>query len=234
MVEETKIVNKTKGRRQPKRFKKAITKKGQEFPNVKLFNKWDLNIEVFDPGLKPYINLRPCIIPRTAGINQKRRFHKSRMNVVERLILHLLCPGHTGKKHKITSGHLGGSYYKATKIMENALDIIAKEMEKETKQPVNSLEIFVRAIENASVREEITSFRVGSIISRSAVVTAPQRRIDKTLRYFAQGAYRNSFNKKKSIERAVAEEIIAAYKNMPECIAIKEKERLEREAAGAR
>jgi len=83
------------------------------------------------------------------------------------------------------------------------------------------------------VREEVTSYQIGSIIVRSAVVTAPQRRIDKALRYFAQGAYKKSFNKKISIEKALANEIIGAYKG-GESFALKEKERLEREAAGAR
>jgi len=108
------------------------------------------------------------------------------------------------------------------------LEIVEK---KENKNPV---EVLVRAVENAALSEEIISYQMGSIMAREAVVTSPQRRIDKTLRFFAQGAFRRSFNKKKSFAEALAEEILMAYTGSPDSTAIKEKERIEREAAGAR
>jgi len=37
--------------------------------NMRLFNKWETNFEVIDPGLKSYININPIIIPRTGGRN---------------------------------------------------------------------------------------------------------------------------------------------------------------------
>ncbi|MBI4018339.1 MAG: 30S ribosomal protein S7, partial [Candidatus Aenigmarchaeota archaeon] len=64
--------------------------------------------------------------------------------------------------------------------------------------------------------------------------TAPQRRVDKTLRYFAQGAYRKSFHSKKGLAQALAEEILAAYHGSQDSTALREKERIEREASGAR
>jgi len=223
------MVNKNvseKNQNDSKNIKKS-SKKSSKKIEVKLFNKWDCNIEVKDPGLKKYITLKPKIIPRSAGIHQKHRFHKSKMNIVERLALHIMVPGHSGKKHTLTSGHCSGKFTKALSIVEKAFNIIEK---KENKNPV---EVFIRALENAALREEVTSYQIGSVIVRSAVVTAPQRRIDKTLRYFAQGAYKKSFNSKISIEEALASEILGAYKG-EESFALKEKERIEREAAGAR
>jgi len=195
--------------------------------DVKVFGKWDSNnIEVKDIGLKEYINLDARIIPRTAG-RLRKPFHKSKAHIVERLALHVLVPGHTGKKHRLTSGPLGGAFYTALKNIEKAFDIIEKKTNK------NPIELLVRAIENAAIREEIISYQLGSIVAREAVTTSPQRRIDKTLRFFAQGSCRRSHNKKVSFADALATEIIAASEGK-ESFAIKERERIEREAMGAR
>ncbi|MBI4170329.1 MAG: 30S ribosomal protein S7 [Candidatus Aenigmarchaeota archaeon] len=195
--------------------------------NVKLFGRWDSNIEVMDPSLKGYINLEPRVLPRSGGVH-RGRFHKSKMHILERLALKLMVSGHTGKKHKLTSGKFGGAYMNVLAVIEEALDIIEK---KENKNPI---EVLVRAIENASLREEVISYQLGSIMAREAVITAPQRRVDKTLRYFAQAAYRAAFNKKKVTSQALADEILAAYKGSTDSFAIKEKDRVEREAMGAR
>ncbi len=195
---------------------------------LKLFNRWDTNVEVKDPGLKNYINVKPVIIPRSAGRNQKKQFYKSKMNIVERLINHLSVPGHWGKKHKINSGHIVSQRENIMKVVERAFEII----EEKTKK--NPVEVFVRAVENAAIHEETMSYQIGGIIARKAVVTSPQRRIDKALRYIAQGSFQKSYGKKISIAEALANEIINAYNNSNESVAIREKERIEREAAGAR
>jgi len=210
-----------------KRAPKPVRKRDKHVFNVKLFNRWDTNVPVNDPSLKGYINLEPRILPRSAG-SQRGRFHKSRMHIVERLALKMSVSGHTGKKHKLTSGKFGGNYNTVIKSVEKALEIIEK---KENKNPV---EVLVKAIENAALREEVISYQLGSIMARESVITAPQRRVDKTLRFFAQAAYRKSFNKKKSLGESLAEELMAAYKNSADSFAIKEKERIEREASGAR
>jgi len=196
-------------------------------PQLKLFGRWGSEgIEVLDRGLKPYINLDSRLVPRSAGL-LRRPFHKSKAHIVERLALHMLVPGHTGKKHKLTSGPLGGAYYNVLKHVELALEIIEKA---ENKNPV---EVLVRAIENAAVREEIISYQMGSIVAREGVISAPQRRVDKTLRFFAQGTFRKTFGKNSSLSKALSDEILAAYHGK-ECYAIREKERIEREATGAR
>src|SRR3989344_8335445 len=122
---------------------------------MKLFNKYDTNIEVKDPGLKSYINLNPLMVIKTSGRNVKVRFWKSKYNIVERLMNKLMVPGHRGKKHRLTSGHCTGKSQKVYKIVEKTFQII----EEKTKK--NPVEVFVRAIENAAPREEITTIEYG-------------------------------------------------------------------------
>jgi small subunit ribosomal protein S7 len=210
----------------PRKYQKPVQKKERAKFNVKLFNKWDA-IEVQDPSLKDYINTEARILPRSAGIH-RGRFHKSKTHVVERLALKMMVSGHTGKKHKLTSGKFGGGYLTTIKVVEQALGIIEK---KENKNPIA---VLVKAIENSALREEVISYQLGSIMAREAVITAPQRRVDKTLRFFAQAAYRMAFNKKKGLGQALADEILAAYRGSTDSFAIKEKDRIEREATGAR
>ncbi len=212
--------------RKPKQQKPVRKREKTKF-DVKLLGRWDSNIAVNDPSLKTYINLEPKILPRSAG-TQRGRFHKSKMHIVERLALKLLVSGHTGKKHRLTSGKFSGNYNNVLGVVEDALAMVEK---KENKNPI---EILVHAIENAALREEVISYQLGSIMAREAVITAPQRRVDKALRFFAQSAYRRAFNKKKGLAEALADELIAAYHGSSDSFAIKEKDRIEREAGGAR
>lgn len=213
--------------RAPRKAQKIPQKKERAKFDVKLFNRWDSNVEIRDPSLKGYINVEPRVLPRSAG-SQRGRFHKSKMHVVERLALKMMVSGHAGKKHKLTSGRFGGGYGVAIRAIEETLEIIEK---KENKNPI---EVLVGAVENAALREEVISYQLGSIMAREAVITAPQRRVDKALRLFAQAAYRNAFNRKKSLSQALADEILAAYRGSSDSFAIKEKDRIEREAMGAR
>lgn len=198
--------------------------------SIKLFGKWETeNISVSDPGLKNYINLKPVIIPRTFGRTSSKQFHKSQMNIVERLVNHIYVSGHRGKKHTITSGKNVGKTFAAWKIIDTTFKII----EDRTKK--NPVEVLIKALENAALREEITSFQVGGIIVRKAVITSPQRRIDLALRLIVQGSYQRSFNNSKTMSDSLADEIFAAYNNDPQnSFSVKERERKEREAGGAR
>jgi small subunit ribosomal protein S7 len=211
---------------------KAPVNKAKEskvnLPDMKLFGRWASDVKVQDPGLSHYVDLKPRIIPRSGGVYQKHRFHKSKMHIVERLALHMMVPGHTGKRHRMTSGTLAGGYMNVLSKMEKALI----KVEEKTKK--NPIEVLVKALENAAVTEEIMSYQMGSIMARDAVITSPQRRVDKTLRSFAQGAYKSSFRKKVKIEDALAKELISAYNNSNESFAVKERERVEAEASGAR
>jgi len=196
---------------------------------LKLFNRWSFNVEVNDPGLKPYINLDPIVIPKTGGRYSQHKFYKSKMNIVERLVNKLMVPGHRGKKHLLSSGRNTGK----TQTILNIIKEVFEKLEERTK--TNPIEILVRAIENAALREEITSYQMGGIIVRKAVISSPQRRVDAALSIIVQSAYRKSFGKKQLMVDALTNEILYAYKNdASKSEAIKEKERIEREAGGAR
>jgi small subunit ribosomal protein S7 len=197
---------------------------------IKIFGKWSVEgIEVKDPGLKRYINLQPSILPKSRGKYAKKQFEKSKMNIVERLITKLMVPGHRGKKHVLTSGRVGGRFLTNAKIVKKTFEKIEQLTQK------NPIEVLVRAIENAALREEIASYQVGGIIVRRAVVTSPQRRVDIALRNITQAAYRKAYGKKADIVSALADEIIAAYNNdASKSEAIREKERIEREAEASR
>ena len=197
---------------------------------LKLFNRWSFQgIEVEDLGLKPYINLQPMVIPKTGGRYSKRQFYKSKMSIIERLVNKLMVPGHKSKKHLLTSGLCTGK----TQTIFNLVKEVFEKLEKKTN--INPIEILVRAIENAALREEITSYQMGGIMVRKAVVTSPQRRVDAALSVIVQSAYRKAFGKKASMADALFNEILFAYQNdASKSEAIKEKERIEREADGAR
>lgn len=195
---------------------------------LKLFGKWSSEVEVRDAGLKRYIALAPKLVPKSRG-KYRAQFHKSKMHIVERLICKIMVPGHRGRKHLLTSGHCCGAWYGAYKIVKEAFEFL----ERVTKK--NPVEVFVRAVENAALREELTSFQVGGIIVRKAVITSPQRRIDLALRLMVQGAYHRAHRNPKGFARCLAEEILAAYQgDTQNSYALREKERIEREAAGAR
>jgi len=178
--------------------------------------------------LKDYITLEPKIVPKTGARYAKNRFHRSKIFIVERLINKVMIPGHKGKKHFRTSNHMTGKANKALSIVENVFSMI----EKQTKE--NPIKVFVKALENASQREEIITIEYGGARYPKAVECAPQRRIDIALRNFAQGAYQKSFNSKKSIENTLAEEIINAYKLNAASNAISKKLEVERQADSSR
>ena len=197
--------------------------------DLKIFNRWDIStIRVTDPGLIDYINLRPIIIPRTGGRNVGTQFWKTKNNVVERFINKLMIPGHKGKKHKISSGRCGGKGITAYYLAEKAFMLIEKRTNK------NPIEVFVKAVENASPREEITTIEYGGARYPKAVECAPQRRVDFALRMFIQGAYANSYGKKRSAEETLADEIIKAYNSDQASAAINKKLELERQSDASR
>lgn len=196
---------------------------------IKAFNRWDVEgIKVDDEGLKPYISLQPKIVPKTGARYAKSRFHRSKIFIVERLINKLMISGHKGKKHFKSSGHNTGKANKALSIVENVFSMI----EKQTKE--NPIKVFVKALENASQREEIITIEYGGARYPKAVECAPQRRVDIALRHMTQGAYQKSFNSKKSIENTLADEIINAYGLSSASNAISKKLEVERQADASR
>jgi small subunit ribosomal protein S7 len=197
--------------------------------DVKFFNRWTADkVSVSDLGLVNYITVQPRIVPKTGARYAGNRFHKSYTFIVERLASKLMVSGHKAKKHFMSSGHNSGKKNLALKVVMNALG----KCEQKLKQ--NPLAILVKALENASPREEVIAIEYGGARYPKAVDIAPQRRVDIALRYMTQGAYTKSFNKKTKIEDALADEIISAYQCSAKSAAIAKKRDLERQAASSK
>jgi len=200
-----------------------------EAVSLKAFGRWGTEgVVVTDLGLKNYISLDAKMAPKTGARYAGNRFHKSKVFIVERLANKLMNSGHKSKKHTKSSGRFTGKGATAVKIVESSLEVI----EKKTNQ--NPIMVLVKAIENAAPREEIISIEYGGARYPKAVECAPQRRIDVALRFMTQGAYTKSFNSRKSVVNALADEIIAAYNMSLTSSAIAKKQELERQADSSR
>ncbi len=196
---------------------------------ILVFNKWVIEpIKIEDKGLENYINLNPRIVPKSCGKYAGNRFHKSKSFIVERLINRLMVSGHKASKHKISSGHNTGKISNATNIVIEAFNIIEK------KTGLNPITVLVKAIVNGAPREEIITIQYGGARYPKPVEVSPQRRIDLVLKLMTQGAYQKAFNKKKSIESALADEILFAYELNQNSAIIQKKLELERQADASR
>jgi small subunit ribosomal protein S7 len=202
---------------------------GPAWGSTLLFNRWDTSgITLSDPGLREYINLTPLVVPRTGGKYGPGRFQKNRIPIVERFMNKLMVSGHRGRKHKLTSGRHAGKAPRLFNTLKEAFVIIEKKTGK------NPVQVLVNAIENSALLEEVASYRLGGIIARNAVITSPHRRLDIALRHLTQGIYRSSFRSRQGLAGVIAEELIAASNKDSKSFAISERNRIEREAEGAR
>lgn len=196
---------------------------------IKAFGRWGTEeIKVTDPGLVDYITLTPKLVPRTGARHAKQKFYKSKTFIVERLMNKLMIPGHLGRKHKLTSYKVTGKANQAYKIIEKTFEII----EQRTKQ--NPIKIFVEALVNAAPREEIVAIEYGGARYPKSTECSPQRRIDVALRHMTQGAFQRKFQKKKTAEESLAEEIMAAWQRSSASHAISKKLEIERQADASR
>jgi small subunit ribosomal protein S7 len=196
---------------------------------IKLFNKYPSSgISVGDPGLRDYVSLKPVMVPRSFGRHAEKKFQKSKVNIIERLVNKLYSPGHKGKKHWRTSEFCTGKSATATKIVRKTLEIL----ERQTKK--NPIETIAKAVENASPREEVTVIEMAGIRVPKQVDTSPQRRVDLALRWLIQGTFQATVNKKTPFEEGLAAEIIAASNNDPKSFAVSKKVETERQAAASK
>jgi len=202
--------------------------KQQKIKPFKIFDLYDLSeINVEDPGLKTVINLEPKLILKSQG-RHVRKFGSTKVNIVERLMNKVSVAGHRGKKHKITVGRSTGKYSKNMKIVLNAFKII------ENKTKKNPVEVFVKAIQNAAPRDEITVIEYGGARYPQAVDVSPLRRVNLTIKWIVHGASDKAFNKKKNYAQGLAEEIILAFEKNGESFAMKKKNESEKQADSAR
>jgi small subunit ribosomal protein S7 len=185
---------------------------------IKLFGKWSFKeIHVGDPGLKRYISLKPILVPHSAGRHEHRRFGKSEVNIVERLVNNLM-------RH----GRSGGKKLRAINIVRNAFEII------HLRTGENPIKILVKAIERTAPCEDTTRITYGGIVYRVAVDISPQRRVDLALRFITDGARSASFSSPKSIDECLADELILASVGDGKSYAVSRKNEMERIALSAR
>jgi len=192
--------------------------KKKEIEEIKLFGKWDFKeVEVRDPGLRRYICLRPVYVPHSMGRHEHKRFGKSEVNIVERLVNNLMRPGkNAGKK------------LRAINVVKNAFEII------HLRTGENPIQVLVRAIENSAPCEDTTRISYGGIVYHLAVDISPQRRLDLALRFICEGARQASFGNPKPLEECLAEEIILAANNDMKSYAVSKRHEMERIALASR
>lgn len=191
-----------------------------------LFRKWDLSgVEVSDPGLKNVISLRPILIPTSMGRHEHNKFAKAEVNIVERLVNTLM---HFGKKYAKNTGRMGGKKQRAINIVKTSLQII------QLRTGMNPVAVLVKAVENASPNEDTTRIAYGGVVYHLSVDISPLRRVDLALRFISEGAREACFAKPKSIEEALADEIIHASTSDTNSYAMKKKNEQERVAMASR
>jgi small subunit ribosomal protein S7 len=196
--------------------------------SMKLFDMFDVsNIEIKDPALRPYINLEPKLLLKSQGRNLNR-FGKAKVGLLERLANRIATPGHVGKKHRIITSWASGKYNKNMTIVIEVMQLIEK------KTGENPIQVLVRAIENASPRDEITVIEHGGARYPQAVDTSPMRRVDLAIRWMVQGSYNRCFGKKRKMVEALADEIMKAASSNMESYAMSKKNESEKQADSAR
>lgn len=196
--------------------------------NFKLFDLYDMEeINITDPALKPYINIEGKLLVKSHGRN-KGKFSSAKVNIIERFVRRIAVPGHIGKKHKIITSWSSGKYNKNMGLMLETMEIIQK------KKNENPVQVLVRAIEQSSPRDEITTIEYGGARYPQAVDVSPLRRINLSVRWIVQGAYQKCFGKKKKMSESLANEIILASEGNMESYAMQKKNEAEKQADAAR
>jgi small subunit ribosomal protein S7 len=191
-----------------------------------LFESKDVKVE--DPGLRRYVDLSEKLVIKDQGREGKVKFGRAKINLVERFIHLLMCPGHRSGKQKIMTHWASGKWSKKAMIMIKALKIV----EERTKQ--NPIQVFVKAVENAAPRDEVTTIEYGGARYPQAVDISPMRRLSLAMRNMRNSAYDKSFGKSAKIENTLADEIIAAANNSSESKAISRKNEIEKMADSSR
>ena len=184
----------------------------------KLFGEWGFEgIGVRDIGLERYLNLNPIYLPHSSGRHEARKFRKSDMNIVERLINSLMRPGGSG-----------GDKSRIISTVRNAFKII------NLRTGRNRVEVLVRAVENSAPNEDTTRIGYGGVDYRLAVDISPQRRIDLALRFIVRGIRESTFSNRLTLEEILATQLIGAANNDQNAFSIRRKLEVERIALSSR
>ena len=197
-----------------------------------IFGKWPTNdVKIDDLSLVKYVTLETKIIPHSFGKLSKKRFEKSKISIVERLINKVMRSGQG--KRKLSGKYIRGrgstgKKLQAMSIVDGAFDIINQKTKK------NPVQVLINAISNSAPREDITRLKRGGISYSQSVDVAPLRRIDEALKNLALAGFYNSFNKKVSASQALAEELLEASQESTKSMAVKRRDEVERIAKSSR
>ena len=196
--------------------------------DFKVFDVYDMGeVSVADAALVPYLNLSGKLLIKSQGRNVGK-FTQAKIHILERLANRIAVSGHAGRKHKIITAHSSGKYSRNMQTVISALTIIFE------KKKVNPVQVLVKAIENASPRDETTTIEYGGARYPQAVDVSPLRRINLAVRWIVQGAYQRSFGKKKKMSESLAQEIMNAADSNMESYALSKKNEAEKQADSAR
>jgi len=187
-----------------------------EDTNALLFERWSVDdIEFNDVSTERYITVTP--VAHTMGRHADKQFKKSQISIVERLINRLMqTDENTGKKQM------------TTRIVRDAFETVHDRSDE------NPVQVLVRAVENAAPREETVRLKYGGISVPKAVDISPQRRVDQSLKFVAEGVFSASFKTDTDAADALASQLLGAANNDVNAYAIEQKEEKERVAAAAR
>jgi small subunit ribosomal protein S7 len=203
-----------------------MSKQSLEYPNLLLWNRWDLTgIEIQDPGLQTVISLKPMLVPHSGGRHEHKKFGKTKVNIVERLVNEMQ---HFGKKYAKNTGRMGGKKQKSMNVVKSALVIV------ELKTGQNPVQQLVKAVENASPNEDTTRLSYGGVVYHQSVDISPVRRVDLALRFISEGVRTAAFGSPRTVEEVLAEEIIQAASGDANSYSVKKKNEQERVAMASR
>jgi small subunit ribosomal protein S7 len=203
-----------------------MSRQSMEYPNLLLWTKWDLTaVKVQDPGLQNVINLKPMLVPHSGGRHEHKKFGKTRVNIVERLV-NQMC--HFGRKYAKNTGRMGGKKLHAIKVVKTAFEII------ELKTGQNPVQELVKAIESAAPNEDTTRLSYGGVVYHQSVDISPVRRVDLALRFISEGVREAAFGSPRPVEDVLAEEIILAANGDSNSYSVKKKNEQERVAMASR
>merc|ERR1712151_1451232 len=188
----------------------------------KLFGKWTYeDLKVNDKTLENYVSIHTTktrvFVPHTAGRYQLKSFRKASCPLIERLLGIVAFHGrNTGKK------------LKAMRIVRQALDIIHHHT------GVNPLQVVIDAVSNCGPREDSTRIGRGGTVKRQACDVSSFRRVNQGLYFLAVCTRNKGMRTIRHISEILADEIMAAAKNSPNCAAVKKREEIEKNAKANR
>jgi len=203
-----------------------LSRQSLEHQKMLLWNMWDTTeVKIEDQGLQNVISLKQILVPHSGGRHEHKKFGKTRVNIVERLVDQMM---HFGKKYAKNTGRMGGKKQKAMKIVKTAFTIIGL---KTGQNPVQQL---VKAIENASPNEDTTRLSYGGVVYHQSVDISPVRRVDLALRFISEGVREAAFASSRSVEEVLADEIMQAAAGDSNSYSVKKKNEQERVAMASR